>query len=89
MSLDKHWSNVILSFKHITSGLFFFLAVYAAIYGVTYAYLLHHIANFVVTWLVVLYLFGNGLYIPSIDRITRLPDFADTDFSNGHIKKLP
>ncbi|OAL72485.1 GPI inositol-deacylase [Trichophyton violaceum] len=81
--------RVTSNFKHITSGLFFFLAVYAAIYGVTYAYLLHHIANFVVTWLVVLYLFGNGLYIPSIDRITRLPDFADTDFSNGHIKKLP
>ncbi|EFQ99381.1 GPI inositol-deacylase [Nannizzia gypsea CBS 118893] len=81
--------RVTSNFKYITSGLFFFLAVYAAIYGVTYAYLLHHIANFVVTWLVVLYFFGNGLCIPSFDRITRLSDFAESDFSNGHIKKLP
>ncbi|KAM5485655.1 GPI inositol deacylase [Microsporum canis] len=82
--------RVTSNFKYITSALFFFLAVYAAIYGVTYAYLLHHIANFVVTWLVVLYFFGNGLSMPNLDRITRLSsDFSDSDFSNGHIKKLP
>ena len=38
--------------RYITNVLFFFLAVYAAVYGVTYAYILHHIANGVCAWLV-------------------------------------
>lgn len=31
------------------------MAAYAAIYGVTYAYLLHHIVNVVAAWLMIVY----------------------------------
>jgi hypothetical protein len=41
--------------RHFTSIFFFAIAVYAAVYGVTYAYMLHYIVNFVAAWLVVLH----------------------------------
>jgi GPI inositol-deacylase len=42
-------------FKHVTSILFFGIAVYAAMYGVTYAYMLHHLVNFAAAWLVAIH----------------------------------
>ena len=45
--------------KYITNILFFGLAVYAAVYGVTYAYALHQITNGVCAWLVAVH-FGNS-----------------------------
>lgn len=41
--------------RHITSILLFSVAVYAAIYGVSYAYMLHHLVNVVAVWLVVVH----------------------------------
>ncbi|CZT10279.1 hypothetical protein WAI453_009370 [Rhynchosporium graminicola] len=38
--------------RHFTSILFFGVAIYAAVYGVTYAYMLHYLVNFVAAWLV-------------------------------------
>ncbi|CAG8980316.1 hypothetical protein HYALB_00013148 [Hymenoscyphus albidus] len=38
--------------RHLTSFFFFFIAIYAAVYGVTYAYMLHYIVNLVAAWLV-------------------------------------
>lgn len=43
------------SFRWATNLLFFALAVYAALYGMTYAYRLHYIANIIALWLVVLH----------------------------------
>jgi len=40
---------------HITSILFFALAAYAGLYGVTYAYLLHFIVNGCAAWLMLVY----------------------------------
>lgn len=40
---------------HITSVMLFAMAFYAAVYGVTYAYLLHFIVNGVAAWLMVVY----------------------------------
>src|SRR5690606_18439591 len=37
-------------FKHVTSTLLFGIAVYAAVYGVTYAYTLHQLANLLAFW---------------------------------------
>ena len=42
-----------------TNLLFFALAVYASMYGMTYAYRLHYIANIIALWLVCLH-FGVG-----------------------------
>ena len=39
--------------------MFFGLAVYAAVYGVTYAYLLHHIVNVIVAWLCLVHAVGS------------------------------
>jgi len=43
------------SLRYITNILLLLLATCAAVYGVTYAYLLHHIANFVAAWLVLVH----------------------------------
>ncbi|KAK7523445.1 GPI inositol-deacylase-like protein [Phyllosticta citriasiana] len=42
--------------RYVTNVLLFILAAYAAIYGVTYAYLLHHLANILCAWLVAIHL---------------------------------
>ncbi|WYZ45465.1 hypothetical protein EsH8_VIII_000781 [Colletotrichum jinshuiense] len=60
--------------RHLTSVLLFGTAIYAAIYGVSYAYMLHYLVNLIATWLVVIHsttdnwplagfssLFENGL----------------------------
>lgn len=41
--------------QHVTSVLLFSVAIYAAIYGVTYAYQIHHLVNIVAAWLVVVH----------------------------------
>lgn len=46
--------------RHCTNVLFFALALYAGVYGVTYAYLLHPIVNIVCAWLVVIYFVVGG-----------------------------
>jgi hypothetical protein len=41
--------------RHFTSTLLFGIAIYAAVYGVTYAYMLHYLVNVVAAWLVILH----------------------------------
>jgi hypothetical protein len=41
--------------KHVTSVLLFCIAVYAAVYGVSYAYTLHYLANVLAFWLAALH----------------------------------
>ncbi|KAH8597242.1 GPI inositol-deacylase-like protein [Bisporella sp. PMI_857] len=41
--------------RHLTSIFFFCIAIYAAVYGVTYAYMLHYLVNFVAAWLVAIH----------------------------------
>ncbi|KAF9881393.1 gpi inositol-deacylase [Colletotrichum karsti] len=41
--------------RHLTSVLLFGTATYAAIYGVSYAYMLHYLVNLVAAWLVVIH----------------------------------
>ena len=47
-------------FRWATNVLFFVLAVYAAFYGMTYAYRLHYIANVIALWLFILHMDGKG-----------------------------
>jgi glycosylphosphatidylinositol deacylase len=44
---------------HTTSVLLFAMAFYAAVYGVTYAYLLHVCGNSIAAWLMIVY-YANG-----------------------------
>ena len=41
--------------RHLTSVFFFCIAIYAAVYGVTYAYMLHYLVNFVAAWFVAIH----------------------------------
>ncbi|KAG0649288.1 GPI inositol-deacylase [Hyphodiscus hymeniophilus] len=41
--------------RHLTSVFFFCIAIYAAVYGVTYAYMLYYLVNFVAAWLVAIH----------------------------------
>ena len=47
-------------FRHVTNVAFFALACYAAVYGVSFAYMLHHFVNGVCAWLVGVHVFGAG-----------------------------
>ena len=63
--------------------MFFFLAVYAAVYGVTYAYLLHHLANIVAAWLVAVHFSGHNFSLSSLSQILEVGD------GEGDVKKQP
>jgi hypothetical protein len=81
----------LISGKHITPLLFGIIATYAAIYGVTYAYLLHHLVNVVALWLVCLHFFGSGFSLRNLHQTIRSPDPEKDEplGSDGHLKKLP
>ncbi|KAK7725693.1 GPI inositol deacylase [Botryosphaeria dothidea] len=75
-------------FRYFTNILLFGLAGYAAIYGVTYAYLLHHIANILCAWLVVIHLSSTSLITVSRNLGHRF-DSRRGDAPTGHVKKRP
>jgi hypothetical protein len=89
--------------KHITYTLLFCLAGYSALYGVSYAYLLHHVANIFSAWLVIIYLASGGFSVQRFIRILETDDYhhnsntksgggnssAEKDTGKHHIKKKP
>ncbi|KAI1434682.1 GPI inositol-deacylase [Xylaria sp. CBS 124048] len=52
--------------RHLTNILFFVTAVYAAIYGVSYAYMLHYLVNTIATWLVAIHSTADSWTIAGI-----------------------
>jgi GPI inositol-deacylase len=84
-------TNDVRRFRHVTYILFFSLAVYAAIYGVSYAYLLHHLANIIAAWLVGIYLYYDGFSLRHLLRILEGDDFVPCmlEDSENHVKKKP
>lgn len=68
------------SFRILTNLLLFALAVYAAVYGVTYAYTLHQLVNGLCAWLAIIH-FANSS--PARNRQWWGP------WSQGHVKKRP
>jgi hypothetical protein len=83
--------TIFTSLKLVTSVLFCALAGYAAIYGVTYAYLLHHIVNLAAFWLVCLHFFGGGFSLRALHQTVGTPDIEKDESMgpDGHLKKLP
>ncbi|KAI0014289.1 PGAP1-domain-containing protein [Xylariaceae sp. FL0662B] len=41
--------------RHVTNVMFFSIAIYAAVYGVSYAYMLHYLVNLAAAWLVAIH----------------------------------
>ncbi|KAL2173866.1 PGAP1-like protein-domain-containing protein [Thermothelomyces heterothallicus CBS 202.75] len=55
--------------KHVTSILLFGIAVYAAVYGVTYAYTLHHLANLLAFWLLVVHSTSDSWSLTGLSQL--------------------
>ncbi|MCJ1434984.1 GPI inositol deacylase [Xylographa pallens] len=75
--------RITTSFRHVTNILFFFLAMYAAIYGVTFAYQLHHLVNIACAWLVAVHFSASNL---SLSGLTHM---LEGDDEEGDVKKRP
>lgn len=74
--------------RYITNFIFFSVAVYAAVYGVSYAYMLHHLVNGVCAWLLAIHFSGNQF---SLERLGKIMEGEDGEKKQGeqHIKKRP
>jgi glycosylphosphatidylinositol deacylase len=55
--------------RHVTNAIFFVLAAYAAVYGVTYAYMLHHLVNLVCAWLVAVHFSSSDVSLQGLSQI--------------------
>ena len=67
-------------FSIVTNGILFAIGSYAAVYGVTYAYVLHHLANILCAWLVTIHFDTSSL---SVKRFSGILD------SDSETKKQP
>jgi glycosylphosphatidylinositol deacylase len=70
-------------FRLVASVLLFSIAAYAAIYGVTYAYVLHHLANILCAWLVAIHFDTSSL---SAKKLNTMLQEIDPD---SKVKKRP
>ncbi|KAK8079900.1 GPI inositol-deacylase [Apiospora hydei] len=52
LTTGKMVPRVTSRFRHLASVLLFSIAIYAAVYGVSHAYMLHYLVNLVAAWLV-------------------------------------
>ncbi|KAF2135520.1 uncharacterized protein K452DRAFT_239236 [Aplosporella prunicola CBS 121167] len=84
LSTGRMVPRVTTSIRYFTNVLFFSLSVYAAIYGVTYAYLLHHLANILCAWLVAIHLSTTSFSVTGLSRI-----LDPNGELGGHVKKRP
>ncbi|KAI0888846.1 PGAP1-domain-containing protein [Annulohypoxylon maeteangense] len=55
--------------RHMTNIIFFGTAVYAAIYGVTYGYMIHHLVNLIAAWLAAIHSASDSWTLSGISSI--------------------
>ena len=75
--------------KHVTYFLFLSIAVYAAVYGVSYAYLLHHLANVLAAWMVGIYFFSEGFPVGKLWCMLEGDETSLEPYGGNHVKKKP
>jgi glycosylphosphatidylinositol deacylase len=68
--------------RHVTSLLFFFIAAYSAVYGVTYAYMLHYIVNIAAAWLVAVHSSTSSWSLAGLSTIFE-PDATESSRKRG------
>ncbi|KAL1305342.1 hypothetical protein AAFC00_002240 [Neodothiora populina] len=75
----------------ITNVLLFTLAIYAAVYGVTYAYVLHQLVNGFCAWLAVIHFTSSSSIISPSRLLAAVSGSGRTVTSTwqGHVKKRP
>lgn len=67
----------------LTNVLLLSIAAYAAVYGVTYAYVLHHLANILCAWLVAIHFDASSI---SVKRIRYMFESMEPE---SDLKKRP
>ena len=73
--------------RYLTNIIFFSLAVFTAMYGVTYAYMLHQLVNLVALWLVIVhYTYQSGSPFTGLKDLLEGDDDSDV---NADVKKIP
>ncbi|KAI0025533.1 GPI inositol-deacylase [Xylariomycetidae sp. FL0641] len=77
LTAGKMVPSVAGNFRHLTNVLLFGIAVYAAVYGVSYAYMLHHLVNIVAAWLVAIHSTSDSW------ALAGLSSFFDEDAANS------
>ncbi|KAH7128760.1 PGAP1-like protein-domain-containing protein [Dendryphion nanum] len=66
-------------FRFFTNVFLFSVAAYAAIYGVSYAYVLHHLANILCAWLVAIHFDVSSVSLGKIGNIVETMTFNSVD----------
>lgn len=66
LTTGKMVPRVTSRLHHLTSIFFFCIALYATVYGMTYAYMLHYLVNIVAAWLVALHFSTTSWNVTSI-----------------------
>jgi glycosylphosphatidylinositol deacylase len=93
MSTGKMTPRVTGRARYVTNVLTFLSALYAAIYGVTYAYRLHHLLNVLAAWLFAIHISSQ----PDSTSLGRLasnaaqssPNRLSEDVTGNDVKKRP
>jgi GPI inositol-deacylase len=73
--------------RHLTNVFFFGLAVFTAMYGVTYAYMLHHLVNLMALWLVIVHFSYHK--VASFHGLKGLLEGDDDSEIAADVKKMP
>lgn len=69
LTTGKMIPRVTSRFRYFTSVLFFGISVYAAVYGVSYAYMLHYLVNLVAAWLTIVHLTSDSWSLSTLNHL--------------------
>ncbi|KAH8723627.1 GPI inositol-deacylase-like protein [Phaeosphaeriaceae sp. PMI808] len=83
LSTGRMIPRVRLGISRFTNAFLFSIGVYAAVYGVTYAYVLHHLANILCAWLVAIHF---GVLNLSANSLMDVSEPLDAEYD---VKKRP
>lgn len=74
LSTGRMVPRVTSRLRHLTSVLLFVIAIYAAVYGVSHAYMLHYLVNIVAAWLVAVHSTADSF------SLAKMRTMFDNDF---------
>lgn len=83
MSTGNMVPRVTSRLRYVTNILTFLFALYAAVYGVTYAYRMHHLVNTLCAWLVLVHLSNSPA------SLAKLGQYLSGSATGGETKKRP
>ena len=73
--------------RFITPALLFLLAAYAAVYGATYAYLLHHLVNILAAWLIAIHFSTSTISLAGLSQMLEGDDMDNPSPSDRNKKR--